>query len=287
MLRLVPDRLKDSWKSVERNEITSLEFQEEQDFLVGQYRKRWTEAILFRDHRDLKSSVLAELAEYLAMDDLNEIRNRCMQALSHVKTEWEAHVDRGDRGSVERFYDESKAMLYELMWWHTLADDTSPLAYVTALEFARQTACRSCLDFGAGVGSGGLLFAANGLDVTLADISSSMLHFCRWRFQARGLGARFLDLKEEGFPREAYDMVAAMDVFEHLVDAEGTARDISRAMKRGGYLFGRFHGEVDEDRPHHIVQDFGPTMNCLKSMGFAEVWRDEWLWGHQVFQKGY
>jgi hypothetical protein len=33
-------------------------------------------------------------------------------------------------------------MLYELMWWHTLNEDASPLAYVTALRFAQQRECR-------------------------------------------------------------------------------------------------------------------------------------------------
>jgi hypothetical protein len=31
--------------------------------------------------------------------------------------------------------------------------------------------------------------------------------------------------------------------------------------------------------------DFAPTFHKLDELGFVEVWRDEWLWGHQVFQK--
>ena len=53
-----------------------------------------------------------------------------------------------------------------------LGEDLSPLAYVLALRFAQQHGCQSYLDFGAGVGSGGLLFARHGLQTTLADISS-------------------------------------------------------------------------------------------------------------------
>ena len=100
-----------------------------------------------------------------------------------------------DQDSVENFYNESEAMIYELMWWHTLSEDASPLAYVTALHFAKMHGCRSYLDFGAGVGSGGILFARHGLDVTLADISSPMLDFSQWRFRLRGLSAHFVDLK--------------------------------------------------------------------------------------------
>ena len=87
--------------------------------------------------------------------------------------------------SIERFYDESRTTMYELMWWHSLRDDASPLAYVTALHLAQQRGCRRYLDFGAGVGSGGILFARHGFDVTLADISSTLLQFTSWRLGRR------------------------------------------------------------------------------------------------------
>ena len=76
-----------------------------------------------------------------------------------------------------------------------------------------------------------------------------------------------------------------MDVFEHLVDPVKTVNELSEALRPGGFLFGRFHAEIDEDRPQHIVQDFGPVFARLSDLGFVQVWQDEWLWGHQVFQK--
>ena len=234
---------------------------------------------------DLETSLLYELSRYVQYEDLDEIRRKCRLALSDVKGEWEGKVDRGDRGSVEQFYNESQAILYELMWWHTLNDDDSPMAYVVALQFARNHGCRHYLDFGVGVGSGPVLFARHGMEVPAADISSPMLDFTRWRLAQRRLDGRFIDLKQDRLLDEAFDMVTAMDVFEHLVDPVAVADDICRALKPGGFLFGRFHSEVDEERPHHIVQDFSPTIRRLEANGLVEVWRDEWLWGHQVFQK--
>ena len=114
------------------------------------------------------------------------------------------------------------------MWWHTLADDLSPLAYVTALQFAQREGCRSCLDFGAGVGSGSLLFVKEGLKVGLADISSPLLGFSQWRFQLRRLPGEFFDLKKRDLPSESFDMVTAMDVFEHLVDPLNAAKKLCR-----------------------------------------------------------
>jgi 2-polyprenyl-3-methyl-5-hydroxy-6-metoxy-1,4-benzoquinol methylase len=176
-------------------------------------------------------------------------------------------------------------MLHELMWWHTLGDDISPLAYVLALRFAQQHACRTYLDFGSGVGSGGLLFARHGFQATLADISSSLLSFSAWRLDTRQLPARCIDLKQARLPSQAFDVITAMDVFEHLTDPVEVVEHLWGALKPGGFLYARIAAETDADRPQHIVEDFEPTFARMRTLGFAEVWRDEWLWGHQVFQK--
>jgi hypothetical protein len=80
-------------------------------------------------------------------------------------------------------------------------------------------------------------------------------------------------------------MITAMDVFEHLPDPVKAVDQLAIALKAGGFLFGRFAAEHDEDRPQHIVFDFDPVLDRLTSWGFRQVWRDEWLWGHQAFQK--
>ena len=86
-------------------------------------------------------------------------------------------------------------------------------------------------------------------------------------------------------PADTYDVITAMDVFEHLTDPVGAVEDLTRALRPGGYLYGRFHGETDAQRPQHIVCDFTPTFARLADLGMREVWRDGWLWGHQVFQR--
>ena len=71
-----------------------------------------------------------------------------------------------------------------------------------------------------------------------------------------------------------------------LVDPVSTVEQISEALTLpGGLLFARISAEPDVDRPQHIVRDFEPTFERLRSLGFIEVWRDTWLWGHQAFQK--
>ena len=58
-----------------------------------------------------------------------------------------------------------------------------------------------------------------------------------------------------------------------------------RCLKPGGYIYGRFAGDETDDRPQHIVHDFKPVFDHFARLGCREVFRDDWIWGHQVFQK--
>lgn len=285
MENLLPDKLKTLWQGVDKGRLSAEEFQQEQERLIAEYRRTWTRALLLDGFDDLEESMVFEIGLYTGNEDMGEMKRRCLDALSNIKAEWQRNVSNLSKESVEQFYEDSQAMIYELMWWHTLTEDLSPLAYVTALKFAEQHGCRDFLDFGSGVGSGGVLFARHGFNVVLADISSAALSFGRWRFERRNLSAAYIDLKESALPEAAFDLITAMDVFEHLIDPVEAVKTISRALKRSGFLLGRFYAERDEDRPHHVTLDFNPTLRALESLGFVEVWRDEWLWGHQIFSR--
>ncbi|GJL66860.1 MAG: hypothetical protein NPIRA05_18310 [Nitrospirales bacterium] len=285
MLKLMPDQVKELWQRVDQDNFSSKDCYIEQERLLDTYRSLWDNALRLENQPDLRQSILWELGQYMGCEDVAEIRNRCQLAVPNLKAEWQNKVGLSNRKSVEQYYDESHTTIYELMWWHTLTEDSSPLAYVTALEFTRNHGCQQYLDFGAGVGSGGILFARDRRDVTLADISSPLQQFSQWRFETRKLSAKFIDLKTTSLPSRAFDMVTALDVFEHLVDPVETIEKISDALKPEGFFFARLASEIDEDRPQHIVQDFKPTFQCLKRHGFVQVWEDDWLWGHVVFQK--
>jgi 2-polyprenyl-3-methyl-5-hydroxy-6-metoxy-1,4-benzoquinol methylase len=283
---LGPEQLNKLWQAVERQEATEEEYALAEEKMLDAYSSVWRQALLLEDHADLQESLVSELSRYLGCADLAEIRRRCQGAVHAIKDAWTEKTNRSrSRTAVEEFYDHNPAMLFELMWWHSLDEDNDPLGYVTALHFAQQHGCRRHLDFGAGVGAGGILFARHGFEVTLADISSALLGFSKWRLDLRQLKGEYIDLKAQGFPREAFDFVTAMDVFEHLFDPVAAVEDLGRAMKPGAYLFARLQADANEDRPLHIVKDFSPVFQRLAALGFKEVWRDDWVWGHHVFQK--
>lgn len=286
MTQLLPDQLKTLWQTVESKQLTSEDFVREEQRLLAEYRATWTEALLLPGQTTLETSILTEIGLYVQCQDLAEIQRRCDHAVAVLKGEWHEKVNQRDQQSVTHYYDTSQGIIYELMGWHTLRDDTTPLAYVTALHFAQQHGCCHYLDFGAGVGSGGLLFGRHNFAVTLADISSTLLNFSRWRLEQRQLPAFYLDLKTQPFAEQSVDFITAMDVFEHLLDPAATVDQLWATLKPGGFLFARLAADEDDDRPQHIVHDFTPALDRLRTLGFTEVWCDEWLWGHQVFQKG-
>jgi mycofactocin glycosyltransferase len=285
MRELLPSRLKELWGSVDTGQVTAEAAQRTQEALLNEYRAVWTSALLRDGESDLRRSLLGELAAYLHSDDLDAVEARCRAIGQELREDWGRIVARDDPSSIERFYDRSQAHLFELIWWHTLSDDETPLAYVLALEFARRHPGRRYLDFGAGVGSGAILFARNGFEVALADISSPLLRFGEWRLNQRALKGQILDLKTLELPAQAFDVITTMDVFEHLADPVQAVDQLAVALRPGGHIFGRFAAHEDPERPQHIVFDFEPTFRRFKALGFVEVWRDEWLWGHQVFQR--
>ncbi|MGD0075094.1 MAG: class I SAM-dependent methyltransferase [Candidatus Binataceae bacterium] len=283
--KLLAVRLREMWLSAAQNGMSSEECTMMQKRALDQFAAIWARALQLPGQDDFVGSTLHEIGRWRGINDLAIVRRRCENALRSLKLRWERTVQEVDARHVEKYYDAADDCIEELMWWHTLADDDSPLAYVAALEFASLAGCETYLDFGSGVGSGALLFCSHGFDVTLADISGVMLSFCKYRFETRGRDSSFVNLKHSRLPATAFDFITAMDVFEHLVDPVETVDLLQHCLKPGGYVYGRFASEADRDRPQHIVQDFQPVFDRFAELGFKEVFRDDWLWGHQVFQK--
>jgi 2-polyprenyl-3-methyl-5-hydroxy-6-metoxy-1,4-benzoquinol methylase len=121
--------------------------------------------------------------------------------------------------------------------------------------------------------------------MSLADISTTLLDFARWRFSQRRREAAFNHLQQTELLSESFDMILAMDVFEHLIDPAATVENLYRALRTGGVLFARIQVEDVGEHPQHIVQDFEPTFARMRELGLVETWRDTWLWGHQLFEK--
>lgn len=232
--------------------------------MKSRWAREWREALLLPGESDLVESSLRELSEYFGISR-EEALGRCRGALADSRGEW-LSAPRTTRDEIVDFYRRTRSYIFEHMWWH--AQDIETCAINAGIvELAEAAGARDCLDFGAGVGSAAILFARRGLNLTLADVSETMLEFARWRFGIRGLDAVFLNLNEEELPRDSYDLIMACDVFEHLAEPAAEIDILGRALRSGGRLVFNCRAGADPDRPMHILPDDGEIWRGLGRSG--------------------
>src|SRR5512145_69865 len=92
MEQLLPDRLKELWRAVDEHRLSVEAFTREQERLLDDYRRTWTDALVLDGHPTLRESVLAELGTYMSCTDPAEIEARCTRAAAALKGEWQAKV---------------------------------------------------------------------------------------------------------------------------------------------------------------------------------------------------
>ena len=190
----------------------------------------WGKALLLDGYWDLRWSVLAELQWYLG-DPVADLRRRCQRALERIRAHRAAGHDR--------------QRLYGLMWRHSRPTGPDPRGYVAALQFARRQGCHRHLDFGAGVGSGSILFARHGFQVVAAESSPTLAEFCEWRLGVRRIPAEVIELDFGEPPPGAFDIATVM---ESLSDADRVRAlaAVRKSLQPGGFLVGRF-GQAIQD----------------------------------------
>ena len=241
---------------------------------------------------DMGQELTLELSEYFGRPAA-DIERQLAGATASFTEEWRQRVsDPTDERAVTRFYNESSTELFDLAHWH--ANDTIHYRALICADIAsrRQGSAEAgrptYLDYGSGIGSDALVFAAAGFDVTLADVSEPLLAFARWRCEQRGLAAQTIDLKRRQPPLRAYDAVVCFDVLEHVHRPLRTLDHVNRSMRPGGLLFVHAPFGEDPDRPMHVVHEDVITPR-MRTVGFH--WREDleapfpqWLWHPRVYQ---
>src|SRR5262249_10927551 len=150
---------------------------------------------------DPLQSGLHELAEFFGID-VEAARAEAEDAVAASRREWLA-APRDTPSAVLDFYRGTRSYVFEHVHWHA-TDAAVNAGNVAILDHARSRGVRRYLDFGGGVGANAILFARHGIAVTIADVSSSMLAFARWRLERRGLHADVIDLTAQALPDAAF-----------------------------------------------------------------------------------
>ena len=166
--------------------------------------------------------------------------------------------------------------------WRAVPDGAEPERFAARRAFllARVADGQSVLDLGCGDG----VFAAALLDarcaVTMADVSGEALR----RARTRAPGAEAIEMVESAplpFAEDAFDVVWAGEVLEHVADVVGLLAEVRRVIRWGGTLLATtpWHGRVVvatdahfDPRADHLRFFSARTLRAvLTDAGFASV----------------
>lgn len=213
--------------------------------------RKWEEVLLQPGCLSLYDSMVTELAEYLGDTQAN-VAAACAAGLERVAEEWKMRqLSKASLPSeVTEFYRITKSYLFDLTAFNSEYPHIPTLEALLAM--ARQRSLNTVLDFGSGIGSVGLFFATNGMDVTLADVSEPLLDYVAWRFRTRNLPVRLINLNHEELPRNTFDVVTTFDVLEHLAQPADCLRTLAASMKLGGVIALNVE-QPDMRFPQHIA----------------------------------
>jgi SAM-dependent methyltransferase len=128
------------------------------------------------------------------------------------------------------------------------------------------------LDFGSGVGTASLLFHRFGWQVTLADVSTPLLDFARWRFSRSNVRADFIDLNKDKPEDSRYDLITAFNTMAHVPDVRQTVSELRGSLRPGGLLV----FDIDARRPApgnewFLYQHPYQVLRGIRALGFTRM----------------
>ncbi len=220
-------------------------------------------------HNTLQESLCSEAAEFTGQMPV-EVSQR-VQSSTQVLAELWRKEDRSSEESQTGFYLDNDEYLYDLVRYNSTEVFAGLGAAVTNFVLSKGKV-RKVIDFGAGIGSLGIVLASLGFEVTLADVSRPLLEFARWRFWKRGLQADFVDLTKRQPETCCAHLVSALDTFEHIANLRCTLSDIYEWLMPGGWLVFNSFSEndllADLDHPMHISSGRS-IFPVMRSIGYG------------------
>lgn len=202
------------------------------------------------------SAEFSELRLYLGEDFVYGLDSSWL-----LVDEWNG-AERTSAHAIETFYQETQWYLYNQVIFSGSGQRSN---YVdVGLAAIKELGITSILDFGCGVGSDGVRFAEEGLEVGFYDLNSACLGFLSWRLEERGLKARVFDPSDRP---TGYEALWLMDVVEHLFEPGPT---LARYLESAKVLF----IDTDSDstdggrHPFHFPESMAAAASFLKGNGY-------------------
>ena len=191
---------------------------------------------------------LEELATYLNLtkQEVAEIQDGFQ-----FSTDWAKEKHRGETdaahayASSPQFFRQARFRMRRMVLYRrilqALLDRSGKHNEYHGKLFAPYTV-QTVLDHGCGIGDIALMLAQVGYQVSVSEPvddegNSNLLDFVKWRFQQRYLPTPPRFGHNDPLPKESFDAVVSIEVFEHVYNVEETLQNITQAMKTGGIFF--------------------------------------------------
>ena len=213
-----------------------------------------------------RSMLLADLAEFLDMP-MSEVRSCTAggsQSTIAEEKKWQ--------GSREDFYRTRNDC-----WLFDLADlNTNTNYWATTITPLMGIRNRNILDFGCGIGTTSLFLALSRNRVYGYDINSRVLEFAEFRKEKFGFS--HITFSGELPDLSQFDVIVAIDIFEHIENLHGLLLHLGQGVKRGTKLY-HFDSFADI-HPHPLHYDRPEDLDgWLEEAGFT-VWDKRWAIKH-------
>jgi SAM-dependent methyltransferase len=220
---------------------------------------------------DIRSAVLDDLSGYFKVD-----AETCVYLARHSfelsAKEWLSQEDRSDEKSITDFFLHVHSYAFGILWNAYLQAEGyyHPMPVVIARDLRSWASEKRTplLDFGSGVGPTAQMFELLGHPVSLADISTPMLDFARYRFERRRQDANFIDLNRAPIGTEAYGVITAIQTLASVPNIPDTARRLHAALRPGGVLY----ADIDVGRhkgAQRLYDDDLPAKKAIRRCGFV------------------
>ena len=231
---------------------------------------------ILTDGRNMPPSeaVVLQLAEYSgrSVDEVKEIARNTNEI---SKQKW-SEADRSTPEGLRAFYSSVTNWVFGNISYHARQaegrDGPYPALPIQVADALKQLTPGHHLDFGSGVGTASLLFQRFGWQVTLADVSTPLLDFARWRFSRSNVRAHFIDLNKDKLEERRYDLITAFNTMAHVPDIPQTVSRLRSALRPGGLLV--FDIDARGPTPGNEWFLYGhphQVLRGIRALGFARM----------------
>jgi SAM-dependent methyltransferase len=189
---------------------------------------------------------------------------------------------------LEDFYRQSDAFLYELVAWNRHPDKLTLRQWV-AQFLARQGGDRRRILFvGDGLGFDSLYLHLAGHEVVYSELSELSSAFARELFAHAGANISMFHKDAASLAPASFDVVACLDVLEHVPDPPALLAQLTRALRPGGFLIvsAPFWMLTRECATHlDVNRKYSGRLISLGRAQGLEVFDGRWIWEPLVFVK--